>query len=94
MHKTRRTLATRTLVDLFLCLVAASQALAQGEASTVPISRNLVGFSVKVGSDPETRLRVLNGGMATITLADGFKFGLVPVVEGTGLKLSVAHITH
>ncbi len=93
MQRMHRAVINRTVAGLVLALAAAGQASSQGEATTIPISRDLVELAVSVGTAPETRIRVLNGGMAIITLADGFKFGLVPVVKKTGLKLTMARIT-
>jgi hypothetical protein len=74
-------------------LAAAQPAAAQGEATSIPLSRDLVTLGVRVGPSAQGRVSALNGGMATVTLPDGTKYGLVPVIKGQGVTLSVALIT-
>lgn len=81
------------LVALVVTLPLVGGATRQGGgASSIPVSRDVLSFTATTVSGEEAHFRVLNGGMATFSLIDGPKLGLVPLIAGDRITLTLMDI--
>ncbi len=81
------------LLALVVTLPSVGGADRQGSATAIPISRELLSFTATSESGEESNFKVLNGGMATLSVPDGPKLGLVPVLDGDKVALTLVAIT-
>ncbi len=81
------------LVLLLITPFAASAPKQDGAARSIPVSRDLLWFTASYGTNSPTQFAILNGGMATVSMFPHVKLGLVPVMSGDHVVLTVAEIT-
>ena len=89
----RRASALRLVVVSAIGLAGTQVTGSQSQTTSVPVSRDLVSFTLQVGQDTTARVGVLNGGMATVRVPGDLKIGLVPTINGSRVTLRVFEIT-